>query len=78
MLYIRISENDFVKSLFDRLFSRHDLDLTFSVQILIELYVRCSFIYLSDLFTSSQQLSNSYDLSDDYFRTWFDKDDLMI
>ncbi|CAF4685051.1 unnamed protein product, partial [Rotaria sp. Silwood2] len=83
-------------SLFDRLFSRHGLDLTSSLQILIELYVRwlttnsnnlClqlkyelmrSFIYLSDLFTSSQQLSNLYDLCDDYFRTWFDEDDLMI
>ncbi|CAF1360675.1 unnamed protein product [Rotaria sp. Silwood1] len=76
-----------VNSLFDRLFSRHGLDLTSSLQILIELYVRwlttntnnlClqlkyelirSFIYLSDLFTSSQQLSNLYDLCDDYFRT---------
>ncbi|CAF3886020.1 unnamed protein product [Rotaria sp. Silwood1] len=85
-----------VNSLFDRLFSRHGLDLTSSLQILIELYVRwlttntnnlClqlkyelirSFIYLSDLFTSSQQLSNLYDLCDDYFRTRFDKDNLMI
>ncbi|CAF3660224.1 unnamed protein product [Rotaria sp. Silwood1] len=85
-----------VNSLFDRLFSRHGLDLTSSLQILIELYVRwlttnsnnlClqlkyelirSFIYLSDLFTSSQQLSNLYDLCDEYFRTWFDEDDLMI
>ncbi|CAF1318201.1 unnamed protein product, partial [Rotaria sordida] len=83
-------------SLFDRLFSRHGLDLTSSLQILIELYVRwlttnsnnlClqlkyelirSFIYLSDLFTSSQQLSSLYDLCDDYIRTWFDEDDLMI
>ncbi|CAM2712576.1 unnamed protein product [Rotaria socialis] len=83
-------------SLFDRLFSRHGLDLTSSLQILIELYVSwlttnpnslClqlkyelmrSFIYLSDLFTSSQQLSNLYDLCDEYFRTWFDEDDLMI
>ena len=83
-------------SLFDRLFSRHGLDLTSSLQILIELYVRwlttnpnnlClqlkyelirSFIYLSDLFTSSQQLTSLYDLCDDYSRTWFDEDDLIM
>ncbi|CAF2849593.1 unnamed protein product [Rotaria sp. Silwood2] len=85
-----------VNSLFDRLLSRHGLNLTSSLQILIELYIRwltknsnnfCiqlkkklvgSFIYLSDLFPSSQQLSNLYDLCDEYFHTWFDKDDLMI
>jgi len=37
-----------------------------------------SFIYLSDLFTSSQQLTNLYDLCDEYIRTWFEEDDLMI
>lgn len=37
-----------------------------------------SFIYLSDLFTSSQQLSNLYYLCDEYVRNWFDEDDLMI
>jgi huntingtin len=86
----------FFQSLFDRLFSRHGLDLTSSLQILIELYVRwlttnpnnlClqlkyelirSFIYLSDLFTSSQQLTSLYDLCDEYFRTWFDEDDLIM
>jgi huntingtin len=86
----------FFQSLFDRLFSHHGLDLTSSLQILIELYVRwltnnsnnlClqlkyelirSFIYLSDLFTSSQQLTNLYDLCDEYLRTWFDEDDLMV
>ncbi|CAF2712507.1 unnamed protein product [Rotaria sp. Silwood2] len=78
------------------LFSRHGFDLTSSLQILIELYVRWltknsnnffiqlkyelkdSFIYLSDLFPSLQQLSNLYDLCDEYFRRWFDEDDLMI
>ena len=30
-----------------------------------------SFIYLSDLFTSTQQLTNLYDLCDDYLRSWF-------
>ncbi|CAF0768203.1 unnamed protein product [Rotaria sp. Silwood1] len=40
--------------------------------------IQNSFIYLSDLFPSSQHLSNLYDLCDEYFRTWFDKDDLMI
>ncbi|CAF4100835.1 unnamed protein product, partial [Rotaria sp. Silwood1] len=34
-----------------------------------------SLIYLSDLFTSSQHLSNLYD---EYFCTWFDEDDLTI
>ncbi|CAF5034393.1 unnamed protein product [Rotaria sp. Silwood1] len=34
-----------------------------------------SIIYLSDLFTSSQHLSNLYD---EYFCTWFDEDDLTI
>ncbi|CAF1432458.1 unnamed protein product [Rotaria sp. Silwood1] len=34
-----------------------------------------SIIYLSDLFTSSQHLSNLYD---EYFCTWFDEDDLII
>ncbi|CAF4828413.1 unnamed protein product, partial [Rotaria sp. Silwood1] len=87
-ILISIQSNNtlLMPSLFDRLFSRHGLDLTSSLQILIELYVRwlttntnnlClqlkyelirSFIYLSDLFTSSQQLSNLYDLCDDYFR----------
>jgi hypothetical protein len=37
-----------------------------------------SFIYLSDLFTSSQQLTSLYDLCDEYHRTWIDEDDLMI
>lgn len=37
-----------------------------------------SFIYLSDLFTSSQQLTNLYDLCDEYIRTWFEEDDLII
>ncbi|CAF1554336.1 unnamed protein product [Rotaria sp. Silwood1] len=32
-----------------------------------------SFIYVSDLFTSSQHLSNLYDLCDEYFRTWFNE-----
>ncbi|CAF3598174.1 unnamed protein product [Adineta steineri] len=83
-------------SLFDRLFSHHGLDLTSSLQILIEIYVRwltnnsndlClqlkyelirSFIYLSDLFTSSQQLTNLYDICAKYHSTWFEEDDLMI
>ncbi|CAF1489816.1 unnamed protein product [Rotaria sp. Silwood1] len=34
-----------------------------------------SIIYLSDLFSPSQHLSNLYD---EYFCTWFDEDDLMI
>ncbi|CAF4832655.1 unnamed protein product [Rotaria sp. Silwood2] len=54
-----------------------DFDLTSSLKILIELYV-CSFIYLPDLFPSSQHLSNLYDLCDEYFLRWFDKDDLMV
>ncbi|CAF2597704.1 unnamed protein product [Rotaria sp. Silwood2] len=37
-----------------------------------------SFIYLPDLFPSSQHLSNLYDLCDEYFLRWFDKDDLMV
>ncbi|CAF5086538.1 unnamed protein product, partial [Rotaria sp. Silwood1] len=37
-----------------------------------------SFLYVSDSFPSSQHLSNLYDLCDEYFRTWFDEDDLMI
>ena len=37
-----------------------------------------SFVYLSDLFTSTQQLTNLYDLCDDYLRSWFDEDDLMM
>jgi len=37
-----------------------------------------SFIYLSDLFTSPQQLTSLYDLCDEYYRTWIDEDDLMI
>ncbi|CAF5154153.1 unnamed protein product [Rotaria sp. Silwood1] len=32
-----------------------------------------SFIYVSNLFTSSQHLSNLYDLCDEYFRTWFNE-----
>ncbi|CAF5180438.1 unnamed protein product, partial [Rotaria sp. Silwood1] len=32
-----------------------------------------SFIYVSDLFTSSQHLSNLYDLCDEYFRIWFNE-----
>ncbi|CAF1277551.1 unnamed protein product [Adineta ricciae] len=85
-----------VNSLFDRLFSRQGLDLTSSLQILIEIYVRwlttnssnlClqlkyelirSFIYLSDLFTSSQQLTNLYDICEEYYRTWIEEDDLMM
>ncbi|CAF1058000.1 unnamed protein product [Rotaria sordida] len=61
--------------LFDRLFSLHGLDLTSSLQILIELNVRYSFMYLSYLFISSAQVLNLYD---EYFCTWFDEDDLMI
>ncbi|CAF1170401.1 unnamed protein product [Rotaria sp. Silwood1] len=52
------------------------VDLISSLQILIKLYG--SFIYLSDLFPLSQLLSNLYDLCDEYFRTCFDEDDLMI
>ncbi|CAF1327780.1 unnamed protein product [Rotaria sp. Silwood1] len=37
--------------------------------------IQSSFIYLSDLFPSSQHLSNLYD---EYFCTWFDEDDLII
>ncbi|CAF3748622.1 unnamed protein product [Rotaria sp. Silwood1] len=44
----------------------------------LSLTVKCSFIYLSDLFPLSQLLSNLYDLCDEYFRTCFDEDDLMI
>ncbi|CAF3615067.1 unnamed protein product [Rotaria sp. Silwood1] len=61
--------------LFDRLFSLHGLDLISSLQILIELNVRYSFMYLSYLFISSAQVLNLYD---EYFCTWFDEDDLMI
>ncbi|CAF2383135.1 unnamed protein product [Rotaria sp. Silwood2] len=61
-------------SLFDRLFSRHDLNLTLSLQILIEIYDR-SFIYIYLIYFHQ---SNLYDLCDEYFRTWFDEDYLMI
>lgn len=37
-----------------------------------------SFVYLSDLFTSTQQLTNLYEICDDYLRSWPDEDDLMI
>ncbi|CAF3872009.1 unnamed protein product [Rotaria sp. Silwood1] len=37
--------------------------------------IQSSIIYLSDLFSPSQHLSNLYD---EYFCTWFDEDDLMI
>ncbi|CAF3713836.1 unnamed protein product [Rotaria socialis] len=65
------------------LFSRHGHRVTSLLQILIELYLCLrlkyelirSFLYLSDLFTSSQQL---YDLCYKYFCTWFDEDDVMI
>ncbi|CAF4156881.1 unnamed protein product [Rotaria magnacalcarata] len=65
------------------LFSRHGFRVTSLLQILIELYICLelkyelirSFLYLSDLFTSSQQL---YDLCYKYFCTWFDEDDVMI
>ncbi|CAF1518192.1 unnamed protein product [Rotaria sp. Silwood1] len=91
-----IQSNNTLPLSVNSLFSRHGLNLTSSLQILIELHVRwltkksnnfCiqlkkklvgSFIYLSDLFPSSQQLSNIYDLCGEYFHTWFDKNDLMI
>ena len=37
-----------------------------------------SFIYLSDLFTSSQQLSTLYELFNEYLRTWIDDDDILM
>ncbi|CAF5136543.1 unnamed protein product [Rotaria sp. Silwood1] len=59
-----------------KLYYTEFVDLISSLQILIKLYG--SFIYLSDLFPLSQLLSNLYDLCDEYFRTCFDEDDLMI
>ena len=37
-----------------------------------------SFVYLSDLFTSSQQLTYLYDICDSYLRAWFEEDDLIM
>jgi hypothetical protein len=37
-----------------------------------------SFVYLCDLFTSTQQLTNLNDMCDYYLRNWFEEDDLMI
>lgn len=37
-----------------------------------------SFIYLSDLFTSTQQFTILHELCDEYLNLWIDEDDLMI
>ena len=37
-----------------------------------------SFIYLSDLFTSLEQLTNLYKQCNEHFRTWFEEDDLFM